>query len=189
VRALGLKSIVDWREYLKSGKKPIDLPAWPNETYTDSGWSDWGDFLGTGRVHIGTWRSFKKARAFARKLHLKSNIEWRQWYRAGRKPPDIPANPDRTYKGDGWVSWGDWLGTRRVYRGKWRPFKKARAFVRSLHLSSWEDYRSSGKRPPYIPAHPERIYAEAGWAGMGDWLGTGRVVSPRWQESEAHTIV
>jgi superfamily II DNA or RNA helicase len=189
VRALGLKSVVDWREYLKSGKKPIDLPAWPNETYTDSGWSDWGDFLGTGRVHIGTWRSFKKARAFARKLHLKSNIEWRQWYRAGRKPPDIPANPDRTYKGDGWVSWGDWLGTRRVYRGKWRPFKKARAFVRSLHLSSWEDYRSSGKRPPYIPAHPERIYAEAGWAGMGDWLGTGRVVSPRWQESEAHTIV
>src|SRR5262249_24535514 len=26
-----------------------------------------------------------------------------------------------------------------------------------------------------IPATPARTYADEGWAGMGDWLGTGRI--------------
>jgi hypothetical protein len=53
----------------------------------------------------------------------------------------------------------------------------------------WLDYTKSGKKPHDVPAHPGQTYAETGWAGMGDWLGTGRVVSPRWQESEVRTVV
>jgi len=54
------------------------------------------------------------------------------------------------------------------------PFKKARAFVRKLKLSSykeWTAYYSSGKRPNDIPSSPNIIYADKGWAGWGDWLG------------------
>src|SRR5438552_7920042 len=29
--------------------------------------------------------------------------------------------------------------------------------------------------PPDIPASPVRTYADKGWVGMGDWLGTGTV--------------
>jgi hypothetical protein len=28
-----------------------------------------------------------------------------------KKPDDIPASPDGTYKKKGWLNWGDWLGT------------------------------------------------------------------------------
>jgi hypothetical protein len=73
--------------------------------------------------------------------------------------------------------WGDWLGTGRVAHGGQRSFKEAPAFVRRLGLKSsneWLDYCKSGKRPGDIPSNPYKTYAEAGWAGMGDWLRTGK---------------
>ena len=57
-----------------------------------------------------------------------------------------------------------------------RPFDEARLYVRSLGLSTtrayWE-WAKTGARPPDIPARPEVAYARQGWAGYGDWLGTG----------------
>jgi len=43
-------------------------------------------------------------------LGLKSRKEWRDYSKSGKKPDDIPANPDNTYKNKGWNGWGDWLG-------------------------------------------------------------------------------
>ena len=56
------------------------------------------------------YRSFKKARAFARNLGLKNQAEWRAFTKSKKLPSDIPANPNNTYKDKGWVSMGDWLG-------------------------------------------------------------------------------
>jgi hypothetical protein len=95
------------------------------------------------------------------------------------KPDDIPAKPYRTYAKDGWAGMGDWLGTGRIADRlrQHRSFKDARAFVRSLGLKSaseWFAYCKSGKKPDDIPGHgkPYQTYANDGWAGMGDWLGT-----------------
>ena len=71
----------------------------------------------------------------------------------------------------------DWVGTGRIadqFR-QYRSFKDARAFVRGLGLKSrdgWREYCKSGSKPADIPASPNNTYAEAGWIGMGDWLGT-----------------
>src|SRR6516164_6896680 len=65
-----------------------------------------------------------------------------------------------------------------VGRANWRKFEDARAFVRKLGLKNnkeWREYRSSDRKPADIPAAPDEIYADAGWAGYGDWLGTGNV--------------
>ena len=48
------------------------------------------------------------------KLNLKSNKEWRQYCKSGKKPVDIPSNPDATYKNQGWINWADWLGKDQV---------------------------------------------------------------------------
>jgi superfamily II DNA or RNA helicase len=185
VHGLGLKSASEWREYCRSGKKPDDIPAKPYNTYAEAGWTNWGDWLGTGRVadKFRQYRSFKKARAFVRGLGLKSQSEWRDYSQSGKRPDDIPAAPQQTYAEAGWTSWGDWLGTGRVAARlrQYRSFKKARAFVRSLGLKSaseWRDYSRSGKRPDDIPSSPNKTYATSGWSGMGDWLGTG-TVAPR----------
>ena len=96
-------------------------------------------------------------------------------------PKDIPSNPDLVYKNKGWVSWPHWLGTSTSARGKFRPFKPARNFVRKLGLkgqSEWHKYCAGelpekGRLPRDIPSNPHRVYKE--WNGMGDWLGTGAV--------------
>jgi hypothetical protein len=57
------------------------------------------------------------------------------------------------------------------------PFKKARAFVRTLGLKNseeWATYCKSEKKPANIPNTPYQHYADKGWAGWGDWLGNER---------------
>jgi hypothetical protein len=66
------------------------------------------------------------------------------------------------YAGKGWVGLGDWLGTAvlATQLRRYRPFKKARAYVRELELKSvaeWWVYCKSGKKPDDIPANPDGI--------------------------------
>jgi hypothetical protein len=180
VHGLGFKSKTEWEKFKKSGKKPDDIPANPYKTYANFGWVGWGDWLGTGRVRYPNWRSFEEAQAYVRSLGLKSAQEWRDYTKSDKKPQDIPANPNVVYADSGWSGIGDWLGTCRVAAQlrEYRSFEEARAFVRSLGLKSekyWRDYTKSGKKPDDIPSAPNLVYANSGWAGLGDWLGTGYV--------------
>jgi superfamily II DNA or RNA helicase len=184
-RSLGLKSSSDWHSYCQSGDKPNDIPTLPHKTYANAGWVGMGDWLGTGTVasFLREYRSFRRARAFARGLNLKSGAEWLNYCKSGKKPPDIPSNPQRTYTDTGWAGMGDWLGTGRIADRlrKYLPFDKARTFVHRLRLKSraeWQEYYQRGKKPDGIPAKPQRTYADAGWIGWGDWLGTG-TIAPR----------
>jgi hypothetical protein len=66
------------------------------------------------------------------------------------------------------------LDRRSRVPGGYQTFKKARAFVRGLGLKSmrkWGDYVASGMKPDGIPAAPDKVYADDGWAGWNDWLG------------------
>ena len=178
MRSLGLKSSAEWFELIVSqAKKPADIPAKPDRAYANDGWAGMDDWLGTGKVAPGHYRSFKKARDYVRRLGLKSRTEWSDYCKSGKKPADIPANPNSVYAHDGWVGWGDWLGTGRI-RGKgWRSFREARAFARSCHFKSiaaWTEFCKSDKKPHDIPAGPSAVYANDGWTGWSDWLGTGR---------------
>ena len=146
-----------------------------------------GDWLGTGKVSRKHYRKFEAARTWARGLGLKSYAAWRNMLANDVKPADIPANPDSSYQKDGWVSWSDWLGTgtTATRKRKYRPFTIARKFVHKLNLKTrneWTDY-CKGKlanlpsKPDDIPASPERTYADTGWDGFGDWLGTGNIAN------------
>ena len=132
------------------------------------------------------YRSFEKAREFARDLKLETGENWKEYTRGKFKnlpplPKDIPAKPNRVYKGKGWDSMGDWLGTNRVanYKRKFKSFEEARKFVRSLGLKSQIDWRKYNKgelkhlpkRPDDIPVGPDAVYREKGWRGYSDWLG------------------
>jgi hypothetical protein len=184
-RSLGLRSAKDWRQFVKSGRLPDDIPANPNQTYKDAGWTGLGDWLGTGTIapYLRQYRPFEEARSFARAQVLRSRKEWQEFVQSGRLPVDIPAKPNQTYKDAGWAGMGDWLGTGTIasHLRQYRLFEEARAFARSLGLRSvkdWNAFTQSGRLPADIPAAPWHIYKAAGWAGMGDWLGTG-TVAPR----------
>ena len=128
------------------------------------------------------WRPFEEAREFVRSLNLKNEDEWQQYLKSGKdgipKPDDIPSSPDSNYKNNGWIDWGDWLGTGSIApkNREFLPFEEAREFARSLKLRNrdgWYEYCKSGERPDDIPANPGIIYKNDGWKGMIDWLGNG----------------
>ena len=121
------------------------------------------------------WKPFEDARVFVRSLKLRGAEEWEEYRKSGKRPNDIPSNPDKIYKNDGWISIPDWLG---IQVREWRPFEEAREFARSLKLRSqteWKQYCKSGKdgipRLNDIPANPGIIYKNNGWKGYPDWLG------------------
>jgi hypothetical protein len=61
-------------------------------------------------------------------------------------------------------------------RGGALSFEAARTFARTLKLGSvkeWKEYSKSGKRPSNIPGSPHKMYRDAGWVSMPDWLGYG----------------
>jgi len=171
VHSLGLKNHYEWRDYCKSGKRPADIPGDPNRIYWDKGWISYGDWMGTGNVasYRREFRPFEQARDSVHSLGLKDVIEWRGYCTSGKKPADIPSNPNLAYRGKGWISYTDWLGT------EYRPFEQARDFVRSLGLKDvigWRGYCKSGKKPADIPSNPNLVYEDEGWISCGDWLGS-----------------
>ena len=46
VKVFGLKSGYEWRNWLKLGKRPRNIPADPRSYYDNKGWISWDDFLG-----------------------------------------------------------------------------------------------------------------------------------------------
>ena len=128
--------------------------------------------------------SFEQARQYARSLKLKSSKEWVKITKSDEFPENIPKRPEGTYKDKGWRGYSDWLGTGHggyVQKDKGRmSFEQARQYVRKLKLNGlngWIAYCKSGKRPINIPASPHTSYKKEGWAGYGDWTGSGRVRS------------
>jgi hypothetical protein len=131
---------------------PKDIPSKPNRTFKDKGWKSLGDWLGTGTVapRLREYRPFEKARKFARSLGLKSGKEWQEFCKGqlpekGTLPKDIPASPNNPYRDEGWINWGDWLGTGTIalWLREYRSFEEARAYVQSLGLSGkseWDKY-------------------------------------------------
>ena len=143
-----------------------------------------GDWLGTGNIapKDAIYRPFTEARSYVRELGLNGQSEWAEWAKSDQRPPDIPTNPQRTYKDKGWNKFGDWLGTGILATKdrKYRPFKEAREFVRGLGLKNtdeWNKWVRSSECPSDIPITARHVYANTGWRGMGDWLGTGYVAT------------
>ena len=178
VRSLGLKSIRAWELYVASNKLPPDIPARPQDAlaYAKEGWAGYDDWLGKEKSK----RPFAEARAFVRGLKLRTVLEWVAFTRSEEFPADIPKSPDHGYATDGWIDWGDWLGTARTrpWRRKYRSFEEARAFVQSLGLTNWSEYAGSGQRPKDIPHSPQIAYANEGWAGFKDWMGIKKKYLP-----------
>ena len=55
---------------------------------------------------VKKFRSFEKAREFARTLGLNGQKEWENFCKLGKRSSDIPSNPQITYKNKGWKGWG-----------------------------------------------------------------------------------
>ena len=170
------KRMEDWA---KTGVRPANMPSNPDKPTSTTG----GKAMGTGWAPATLLRKdqqflpFKKALLYARSLKLKGVKNGEDWAKTGVRPANMPSNPHRTYKHDGWQGYGHWLGTgTRCSKDKqFLPFKKALLYARSLKLKTsneWRDWAKSGARPANMPSNPDRTYKHDGWQGYRHWLGT-----------------
>ena len=103
VRSLGIKTEPEWRRWMSSHKKPIDIPANPEKIYKDQ-WTTMGDWFGTGRIadkfKRDIWLPLKQAKPEARRIAKEQGIKTKkQWFEAHRagKIPNLPLHPDSFY--------------------------------------------------------------------------------------------
>ena len=183
VRKLKFQKKSQYLAYVKSGKASTLLPAYPDSAYKNKGWKGWPDFLGTDYVppQLRQYRSFEKARKFARSLKLKTFVGWRDYVKSGKIPKDISGTPHRTYKSKGWIDYQDWLGTDTISpQAKHRalpPFSVARRWARDTGIETfdeWKEVTKLGWMPFEIPVNPADAYEE--WKSWSDFLGTGKHV-------------
>lgn len=202
VKNLNFKGQIEWRKYCKGElegyeSRPNNIPSSPHETYKDSGWIDYGDWVGNGRKRRtnnneedNTWLSYEEAKIFVHSLKLKNEEEWRKYIKAELihlpdKPNNIPNSPLFVYKNAGWNGINDWIGNGSTGKTKVKnalSFEEARKFVRSLKLKNTYEWQSYIKgelegyelMPDNIPKSPYRVYKDNGWIGMNDWLGTNK---------------
>ena len=184
VRKQGLKNQKEWKDFSKSDRKPDYIPAPPHKVYRGKGWTNLGDWLGTGILapKDRDYWPFEKAREFARSSGIISAKEWFSASKNGELPAGIPSDPSQKYEDEGWINWSDWLGTGRIAdRDKeYWDYKTARDFVHKLGLkdeNEWYSYCKSGNKPPQIPTAVRKTYKDKGWKGMGDWLGTDTIAN------------
>ena len=89
---------------------------------------------------------------------------------------DIPRKPWDSYKYEGWISLGDWLGTNYVNtrEREYLSYRKASKIIHKFNLKSvseWRRFGKTGKKPSNIPAAPNIYYKNSGWLNWNDWLG------------------
>ena len=170
----------EWRAFAKSENIPDNVPKNPEKIYKNSGWINWGDWLGTSKVssHKRSFLSFEEAKIEVKKLNLKSIADWRNFVLKNPNFTLLPANPDKVYKNSGWKSWGDFLGTGNVAHKdkKFLDFEEMRAFVLNLGLKNeleWRAWKRVNDLPANIPGNPDRIYKDKGWKGWAYFFGRG----------------
>ena len=183
-RSLKLKNMREWIAWSKTGARPANVPCIPHRTYKHNGWHGYGHWLGTGNVGVKKdqqFLPFKEALLHARSLKLKCAKEWQAWCKSRGREANVPSNPHRSYKHEGWQGHGHWLGTGNVLGGKkqeFLPYEEALLYARSLKLNGlkeWRELCETGVRPANIPSNPDKAYKHDEWQGWGHWLGTSNV--------------
>ena len=93
VHTLKLTSKKEWKEWSKSGQRPVNIPGGPHNTYRGDGWVSLPDWLGyeSERAAPGSFLPFERARMYVHTLKLKSQKEWQEWSKSGQRPVNIPS--------------------------------------------------------------------------------------------------
>ena len=79
-------------------------------------------------VGKGNWWTFEEAREYVRTLGSSNQAEFAEWAKSKSRPGEIPSTPDRIFGLNGWISWGDFLGTDRIanQNKNYLPYKEAK---------------------------------------------------------------
>ena len=104
-----------------------------------------------------------QAHAIAHELKLPGVKEWKSWCKGGTRPINVPSNPDKTYKNDGWEGWGQYPVAS--------PWPECVTWIRV-----WRLYATASKSQ-YLLAYAGREFPlhYPMWQWLNSCIGTGPV--------------
>lgn len=108
--------------------------------------------------------SFEKTREYARKLGIKTALEWRQI----KHPENIYKHPNISFINKGWVDWNDFLGISKV---NYLSFEETKNYARELGIKTCTEWAKI-KHPSNIYKCPNMSFKNKGWTYWRDFLGT-----------------
>ena len=91
---------------------------------------------------MGKFLPFDEALVVARSIGLASSREWVAWGKEGMRPPNVPGDPSKVFKHDGWQGWGHWLGTGNNHTKQFLPFEEALGAAQSLGLANAREWQA-----------------------------------------------
>ena len=154
-----------------------------NQTYKNSGWKGWTDFLGTKyrSSKFILFLSFEESKKYAKSLGLQSSKEWFALYDKEKIKKKTPKYANEHYQKKGWKGWPDFLGykpgTNRKVK-EFYSFSRAKKFVKKLNLQTVKmyssycegNYKNLPSKPDLLPKAPS-LYYKKEWRGWPDYLG------------------
>lgn len=174
VKSFKLKNQKEWNDYCIAHtiEKTYNIPSKPNNTYKNSGWNGWKNWLGYSKIN--KYLSYEEASQYVQDLGIDARDKWRKFSKE-KRPKNIPALPNEIYKNNGWINWPYFFGTKNYL------YEEAKKFVHKLNLATpkeWSDYCQNKysklpKKPKNIPVQPTIAYINE-WVDWEDWLGNSK---------------
>jgi hypothetical protein len=105
VQKLKLKSSMEWSEYSKSGKRPLEIPGNPSKIYKE--FKSFADFLGFGGYVRNNKLSFHEVKNLIKDKNFNSQHDWYTFYDKNNFS-NIPKMVEQAYRKE-WKGWPDFL--------------------------------------------------------------------------------
>lgn len=133
------------------------------------------------RAEKSTCLSYDEASQYAQDNNIKSAKQWRAMGK--NRPTNLPCNPHEFYKE--WQGWPQFCKTDRPSKNfVWATYEECQSWARENNIQSVEEWRAlKEKRPPNVPAAPDRSYKD-GWPGWPKFLANGNNTSGEWLSYE-----
>lgn len=119
INELGIKSRTYWRLLYDKEIKKYNIPSAPDKHYIRTGWINWGEFFGTGRLQDNlkalNYISYEDAKEWIKEnLNISTKKDWEIEVKKHNIPNTIPNNPQLYYykKDRGWKGWKDFLSKK-----------------------------------------------------------------------------
>ena len=171
-----IKSMEEFRKLLKEKKYDLDprLPRHFRIYQKNKSWINLADYLSlkgdlSRSLKKRNWKSFKECKKIAIKNNILNHKEWVKFVK-NRRDYTIPRYPHEVFNKRDWKGWVNFLDSG------YYSFKNAKIFARKSGIKTCEQWRKQiklGKIPRVIPSTPDGVYANKGWKGWKDFLGTG----------------
>ena len=157
----------------KSSYHALGLPSAPNVFYKDRGWIDWPSFFGKTKA---SYPIYEEAQRIVKENEINSLNDYKSSY----KELGLPANPDRFYKGKGWINWPSFFGRSKI---SYPTYEEAQRIVQENGITSQADYKSSYKELG-LPSLPSEFYKDRGWVDWYVFISKSKASYPTYEEAQ-----